>query len=747
MAEVDIAPSFGAELMDGFKPVNAWVAGGISWLDEIQQFYRERSVIEKEYAQKLSALAKKYYEKKAKRSSSLSVGDNPTVTPGSLESASMTTWGVQLSTLEGRAAEHERLGNQMISALADPLKNLGQRYEDLRKQHSDYAAKLEKERDGSYGDLRKMKGKYDSVCQEVENKRKKTESSFDYGKTKAQHTYQTQMVEMRNVKNSYLILINVTNKQKERYYHEYVPDLLESMQALSESRVSTLNGLWSKASSIETEAMTRSTQLMEHLTNEIPRNNPVLDSMMFARHNAANWQDPADFGFEPSPVWLDDDVMASDPQSKTFLMNILTKSKDSLVGLKRESETRRKEVDGAKRVRQAIREGKDKRDEAEVLRAQFYNQELLHEAERKRTTAEVEVSTITSNVGDVSIGAKNHTFKNQTFKIPTNCDLCGDRIWGLSAKGLSCEECGFTCHTKCELKVPADCPGELNKEQKKSAKAQRQAAAQQASAPPAQSPTADGANGAGGGQGHPSALQRSDTLGSMNTLSSGYAASAHRSVSGTTARSSMADDSSSAAPASKISSSSTPRPRMIAPPPSHYATSAPNGDGGEQRQEGKMLYAYTATNSEEVSVSENATFTLLEPDDGSGWIKIKPSSFGSSAGLVPASYAQINPASARPSAAAIDRPISTASSNPSSTDDGAPKPPKKQGPAVAPRRGAKKVKHVDALYTYAANGEGETDMQEGERMVLVTPDGGDGWVEVEGRSGRGVVPASWVKEV
>jgi hypothetical protein len=61
------------------------VSGGISWLDDIQAFYRERSAIEKEYSAKLSALAKKYYEKKAKKQSSLSVGDTPTVTPGSLE--------------------------------------------------------------------------------------------------------------------------------------------------------------------------------------------------------------------------------------------------------------------------------------------------------------------------------------------------------------------------------------------------------------------------------------------------------------------------------------------------------------------------------------------------------------------------------------------------------------------------------------------------------------------------------------
>lgn len=469
-------------------------------------------------------------------------------------------------------------------------------------------------------------------------------------------------------------------------------------------------------------------QLLQHLSSEIPRNNPVLDSMMFVRHNASAWQDPPDFAFEPSPVWLDDDVMASDPMSKTFLMNILTKSKSSLGELNRECESRRREVEGAKRVRQAIREGKDKRDEVEVVRAQFVHQDRLHEAERRRITAEVEVSTIVSGVGDVSVGARNHTFKNQTYKIPTSCDLCGDRLWGLNAKGMSCEECGFVCHTKCELKVPAECPGELNKEQKKAIKATRQAAAAaQASAPAAQA-----SNGHANGSGAP--LQRSDTIGSMNTLSSGYAASANRSVSGMTVKS--VDDGPAAAP--KIGQ----RPRVMAPPPAQYITSNDTPD----QQRGKMLYPYQANGEGELTIAEGQEIILVEPDDGSGWIKVRPTSAGAVAGLVPSSYAEIS----APSRASIeDRPVSMAASASTTSlvgsDTASVK--KKQGPAVAPRRGAKKVKHVLASYTYQASGPGETDMEEGEKMVLVSPDQGDGWVEVESRAGKGVVPASWVKDV
>lgn len=505
------------------------------------------------------------------------------------------------------------------------------------------------------------------------------------------------------------------------------------MQGLSESRTVTLNKLWLTAASIETDTLSHSTDLLRHLSGEIPRNNPVLDSMMFVRHNAGQWQDPPDFAFEPSPVWLDDDTMAADPSSKTFLMNILTKSKSSLGELKRESDAKRREIEGAKRVRQAIREGKDKRDEVDVVRAQFHHQEAWHEVEKKRVTAEVEVSTILSSVGDVSIGAQSHSFRNETFRLPTNCDLCGDRIWGLSAKGLICNECGFTCHTKCELKVPADCPGELNKEQKKSAKAQRQAAAQSAGA----NPTANG-NGnddANSTRGMP-ALQRSDTMGSMNTLSSGYAASAHRSVSGLTI-----SDGTSAAPKTSTSSG---RPRIMAPPPSAYA-----GPDSPEMQRGRMLYAYTATNDGELTISEGQEFAVIESDDGSGWIKIKPDSFGAVPGLVPASYAELGSA---PSSRNIfdDRPVSTAASASTTSlagSDSAGSIKKKVGPAVAPRRGAKKVKHVEALYTYSPNADGEVAMEEGERMVLITPDQGDGWAEVQSRAGKGVVPSSWIKEV
>lgn len=118
----------------------------------------------------------------------------------------MTAWTAQLSTLESRAAEHDRYASELVLQVADPLKSLALRYEELRKSHAEYAAKLEKEREVSYGELKKTKGRYDGACQEVENRRKKTESSFDHGKSKAQNAYQQQVMDMHNVKVNHTVL-------------------------------------------------------------------------------------------------------------------------------------------------------------------------------------------------------------------------------------------------------------------------------------------------------------------------------------------------------------------------------------------------------------------------------------------------------------------------------------------------------------------------------------------------------------
>lgn len=72
---------------------------------------------------------------------------------------------------------------------------------------------------------------------------------------------------------------------------------------------------------------------------------------------------------------------------------------------------------------------------------------------------------------------------------------------------------------------------------------------------------------------------------------------------------------------------------------------------------------------------------------------------------------------------------------------------KKQGPMVAPRRGAKKVKYAEALYDYTAQSDAEFDMTEGEKFILISMGTGDGWADVERNGETRSVPANYIQEV
>jgi hypothetical protein len=315
------------------------------------------------------------------------------------------------------------------------------------------------------------------------------------------------------------------------------------------------------------------------------------------------------------------------------------------------------------------------------------------------------------------------------------------------------------------MKVPADCPGEQTKEERKKLKEERQKSAH----------TVTSTNGAAtASNSDVSRLGRSDTVNSMNTLSSGYSATAHRSISG--GMSPTIED----PPAEKKTAAPAPAPgarknRMIAPPPAQYIKNdedMPPPTPKSNELKGRMLYTYQENGPGELSVAEGKEITILEPDgrslanlspmfqillgasltsdytDGSGWMKVRD---GSKEGLVPATYVEVLAATPPTTASTFSsstRPDSTYSASSASTTNlNAAVVGKKKGPAVAPKRGAKKLKYVEALYDYTAQSEAEHSMAEGDRLVLINMDAGDGWADVERDGVVRSVPANYVQQV
>jgi hypothetical protein len=331
-------------------------------------------------------------------------------------------------------------------------------------------------------------------------------------------------------------------------------------------------------------------------------------------------------------------------------------------------------------------------------------------------TLQVEIETILDAVGEIERGTQTHKFKATTFKIPTNCDLCNETVWGLKSKGFNCQDCGYSCHKHCEMKVPAACPGVLDKAAKKALKEEMKANA-----------AVGGSNGADTG------LSRSNTMNSLSSSYSGGKMSSKRSQSKLSKNANPSATSFELAVSNDIAPPR--RSRVIAPPPERYEPIAELGDNGNKM--GRMMYAYSGKREGEVSVEGGAEVVVLEPDDGSGWIMVRS---GNAEGLVPASYVNIYPPPVR-------RPSSVNSSSNASIANSTLSAGKKKGPAVKPKRGAKRVKHVEAIYDYEARTGQEHSMIEGDRFVLVREDDGSGWAEVEKGGVVKSVPAAYVQIV
>jgi hypothetical protein len=158
------------------------------------------------------------------------------------------------------------------------------------------------------------------------------------------------------------------------------------------------------------------------------------------------------------------------------------------------------------------------------------------------------------------------------------------------------------------MKVPADCPGELNKEERKKLKAERQAATNRLITPE---------NG-------PLSHVSDDSLARSNTMNSASSQSARHSV--VSGPQTPSEEAPSGTPpkattpvaAAKTTGGPVKRNRIMAPPPTAYVSQPPaggtNGTSDREEKKGKMLYQFDAGGDGELSVAEGKEVVVLESD-------------------------------------------------------------------------------------------------------------------------------------
>ncbi|CAI4051876.1 hypothetical protein N7582_005308 [Saccharomyces uvarum] len=299
--------SIGNEVKDAFKETHKWVQNNLKWLKDIEQFYRERAKLEKEYSERLSRLSADYFNKKSSTSVPISVGDTPATTPGSVEAAGLVAWNEILSQTDMISKDHDQLSSDFENHLANQLSGLFTKLDMTLSKIAGFNDDMVNKKDNIYHELEKAKKDYDESCSTMEMARSKcTKASNDRNKKKLNE----KEVEMNKCKNEYLIKINQANRTKDKYYFQDVPEVLDLLQDVNEAKTLFLNDLWLKAASVEKDLGTRVNKRLQTADSVVKQNKPSLNTAIFIKHNLRSWKEPQDFTYKPSPVWHDDDKFA-----------------------------------------------------------------------------------------------------------------------------------------------------------------------------------------------------------------------------------------------------------------------------------------------------------------------------------------------------------------------------------------------------------------------------------------------------
>ncbi|KAJ7928075.1 hypothetical protein B0H13DRAFT_2248511 [Mycena leptocephala] len=631
---------FGETLPDQVDRISSLFDAHLHLLIEVRELYRDRAALEREYAAKLQVLTKRATEKRAKLLTAFVVGDEPT------KAFTETTLGQNtlnaafneiISSMANTAQDHVNLADALNTQVIDVLKVVERKQEELKKKEMTFFQKLLTERDRAYNDRLKAKQKYDVECSEVESVRQKqVRASDDRHADRAAKQAEQQRVDMLNSKNVYLISTTVANNVKAKFYNEDLPALEDQFQIIQSRLVTRLAHILSQSVALHLSHLDALKNRQAGVEAVLGQVDPSRDQDIFIEHNIRPFKPPSDWKFEPCVNHYDTDAMSVEPAPKVFLQNKLSRSRAKLQELGPLVDGKRREQDQLLSLFLAYDADHSLGNTDDISENYLdANHQVISYATSERIL-QTELEVISAAIGDDVGEQQPHSFKSSSFSIPTPCGYCKSSIWGLSKQGKTCRACNLSVHSKCELKVPADC--QHSEEGRKS-----------------------------------SVISRSSTT----------------------------------APRTSVD-------RAAPPTPSAFAQSVAEETYEESYQSARMLFDFTPTSEFELQVAEGTSVQVIEPDDGSGWVKV---SDGLHSGLVPASYVEYEDAA--PSAGG-------------GSEEGS-------------------GEYVRALYAYEARGADELGLDEGELVELSSgPEGGqhygDGWWEGINSTGqKGIFPSNYVE--
>jgi len=250
----------------------------------------------------------------------------------------------------------------------------------------------------------------------------------------------------------------VANNVKDRFYTEALSAIENQHQHLQSNYITSVSTVLHLAQELQLTHCDALKNQVSAVDSTISSIDPKKDQGLFIEHNLRPFSAPADWTFEPCASYYDTGELTIEGGAKIFLQNKLSRSRGKLLELKPLLEDKRKEAEKAFSFVNAG-SGNPASGSVDAIDGLLDAQHQVILFESSQATLETEIRIVEAALGGDEGSQSPHSFKSSSFTIPTECGYCATSIWGLSKQGKTCKACGLSVHSKCELKVAADCSG------------------------------------------------------------------------------------------------------------------------------------------------------------------------------------------------------------------------------------------------------------------------------------------------
>lgn len=456
--------TYGYELPDCAEKIAAVTDAQIGLLSDLRELFQARILLEKDYASKLQALVRKANEKKSKRLSKVIFGPEPfrVWNEESLKSSTLNqAYTALITSLESTAQDHTTFADS-LNRVTDSMKTLEIRNDNIRKKQAQFYEKLISVKEKTVADKIKAKTKYDEECSEMESYRlKQGRASDDKHAERAAKQMEHQKNDMLNCKNAYLTTITISNRVKNRFYEQDLVLVENQYQTIQADFLTSITEVLQQS---QNAGLTHLDSLKSRLisaNDSLSLIDPSKEQELFVEYNRNQtpFSIPDDYKFEPCQGFYDNDELSIEPAPKVYLQNKLLRCREKLQELQSLLAVKQSEVDKLQKLKSAYIEDPALGSLQDVRESLLDAEHVFTNLSVTQVIYNAEVDLLIHALGDDQ-GAQNpHSFKSSSFSIPTQCGYCKSSIWGLSKQGKTCKTCHISVHSKCELKIPANCTG------------------------------------------------------------------------------------------------------------------------------------------------------------------------------------------------------------------------------------------------------------------------------------------------